>query len=136
MQFTVTSQQDDGRTVVSVTGEIDVYTAPALQERMYELMDHGHRDLVVDLATVEFVDSSGLGVLVAVLKRVRSLQGRLRLVCDRPNILNLFLITGLTGLFQILPSLDPSDEERAAAANTPGLTAMVGGSASSPTGER
>jgi anti-sigma B factor antagonist len=106
VQFIVTSWHEEGRTVVSATGEIDLYKAPALQERMYELIDAGHAHLVVDLGSVEFLDSSGLGVLVATLKRVRAREGSLRLVCDQQSLLNLFSITGLIDIFEILPTLD------------------------------
>jgi anti-sigma B factor antagonist len=105
VELTVTSRQEAARTVITVAGEIDVYTAPGLRERLNELVAAGHYDLVVDLERVEFLDSTGLGVLVGGLKRARSHEGNLRLVCDQEKILKVFRITGLTRVFPIHASL-------------------------------
>jgi anti-sigma B factor antagonist len=93
-------------TVLAVKGEVDVYTAPRLRERLVELVSQGHRQLVVDLEGVEFLDSTGLGVLVGGLKRVRSHDGDLGLVCTQSRILKVFEITGLTKVFSIYDSVD------------------------------
>jgi anti-sigma B factor antagonist len=106
MDLSVMSRREGTRTVISVTGEIDVYTAPTLRERLNELVARGEYDLVVDMAGVEFLDSTGLGVLVGGLKRTRSHQGTLRLVCNQEKIIKVFRITGLTKVFPIYASLD------------------------------
>jgi anti-sigma B factor antagonist len=106
VELTVSSRQEGVHTIVSVRGEIDVYTAPSLRERLNELVASGHYDLIVDLEGVEFLDSTGLGVLVGGLKRVRSHDGTLRLVCAQEKILKVFRITGLTKVFPIHPTLD------------------------------
>jgi anti-sigma B factor antagonist len=106
VELTVDSRQEGSRTVVVVNGEIDVYTAPSLRERLNELVAAGHRDLVVDMQGVDFLDSTGLGVLVGGLKRVRSLDGSLQLVCGQEKILKVFRITGLTKVFPIHPTLE------------------------------
>jgi anti-sigma B factor antagonist len=93
-------------TVLAVKGEIDVYTAPRLREQLVELVSQGHRHIVVDLEGVDFLDSTGLGVLVGGLKRVRSNGGDLSLVCTQPRILKVFEITGLTTVFSISRSVD------------------------------
>jgi len=89
-----------------VTGEIDVYTAPALREKLTALVDAGHVDLVVNLTEVRFMDSTGLGLLVGVLKRVRGLDGRLQLVIDSERLLKVFRITALTQVFTIRETVD------------------------------
>ena len=88
-------------TVVEVGGEIDVYTAPKLREQLIDLVSSGQYHLVVDMEGVEFLDSTGLGVLVGGLKRVRAHEGSLRLVCTQERILKIFRITGLTQVFPI-----------------------------------
>jgi len=88
-----------------VAGEIDVYTAPQLREQLVELVDSGRYDLVIDMERVEFLDSTGLGVLVGGLKRVRAHDGSLRLVCTQERILKIFRITGLTKVFPIYDSV-------------------------------
>jgi anti-sigma B factor antagonist len=106
MELSVLSRREGARTVISVTGEIDVYTAPTLRARLNELVSQGQYDLVVDMAGVEFLDSTGLGVLVGGLKRTRSHQGNLRLVCHQEKIIKVFRITGLTKVFPIYANLD------------------------------
>ncbi len=105
MDLSVTSREQDGRTVVEVGGEIDVYTAPVLRERLNDLVGEGKHHLVVDMEQVEFLDSTGLGVLVGGLKRVRSHDGSLHLVCTQEKILKVFRITGLTKVFPIHTSV-------------------------------
>lgn len=96
----------NGYTVLAVRGEVDVYTAPRLRERLVELVSEGVRRMVVDLEGVDFLDSTGLGVLVGGLKRLRSHDGDLALVCTQPRILKVFEITGLTKVFSIHDSVD------------------------------
>ncbi len=96
----------NGFTVVTVRGEIDVYTAPRLRERVVELANQGHYDVIIDLNGVDFLDSTGLGVLVGALKRLRGHDGDLVLVCTQHRILRIFEITGLTKVFVIRDSVD------------------------------
>ena len=102
----------DGIEVVDVEGEIDVYTAPRLRELLIELVNTGFYQLVVNMEKVEFLDSTGLGVLVGGLKRVRAHDGSLELVCTQERILKIFRITGLTKVFGIFDSVDDAREHR------------------------
>jgi anti-sigma B factor antagonist len=92
--------------VVSVTGEIDVATAPELRTQLVDLVGEGRTKLIVDLQAVDFLDSTGLGVLVSTVKRARSGGGDLTLVCTHPHLLKVFEITGLTKVFAIHDTLD------------------------------
>jgi anti-sigma B factor antagonist len=92
--------------VLAVAGEVDVATAPGLRTQLLDLIGQGQRNLVVDLEGVEFLDSTGLGVLVSTVKRVRSEGGDLALVCTRHQILRVFEITGLTTVFAIHETLE------------------------------
>jgi anti-sigma B factor antagonist len=96
----------DGVTVVAVEGEIDVYTAPRLRDRITELVSDGAYQLVVDLEGVDFLDSTGLGVLVGGLKKVRAHGGSLQLVCTQERLLKIFRITGLAKVFAIHSDTD------------------------------
>src|ERR1700745_4217078 len=95
-----------GTEVVDVQGEIDISTAPRLRELLIDLVSTNNYQIVVNLAKVGFVDSTGLGVLVGGLKRVRAHDGSLDLVCTREPILQIFRITGLTKVFGIHDSVD------------------------------
>ena len=106
MELSLNHRTEGGHTILDVAGEVDVYTAPKLREKLVELVGDGHHRLIVDMTKVEFLDSTGLGVLVGGLKRVRSHEGSLALVCDQERILKIFRITGLTKVFPIYDSLD------------------------------
>jgi anti-sigma B factor antagonist len=101
VELSFETSTQDGRSYLAVRGEIDAYTSPRLRERLTELMDQGAFDLVVDLEGVEFMDSTGLGVLVSSLKRAREHDGNLTLVCSRPQILRVLAITGLDRIFEV-----------------------------------
>ena len=105
MELNVITRREGVRTVVSVAGEIDVYTAPSLREQLAELDAQGVSDIVVDMSAVEFLDSTGLGVLVGGLKRARLRGGSLRLVSDQEKILKILRITGLIRVFEIHPDV-------------------------------
>ncbi len=105
MDLVLDVTESDGATVLTVRGEVDVYTAPKLREKLVELVAQGRYTIVVDLEAVDFLDSTGLGVLVGGLKRVRSHDGELILVCTHQRILKVFEITGLTKVFTIHDSL-------------------------------
>jgi anti-sigma B factor antagonist len=85
--------------VLQVAGEVDVYTAPMLRERIREIAAKGAVHLIADLGQVDFLDSTGLGVLVGGLKRLREDGGSLALVITTPRLLRIFQITGLTKAF-------------------------------------
>ncbi len=92
--------------VVAVRGEVDIATAPKLREKLVELASQGAQQVVVDLDAVEFLDSTGLGVLIGGMKRLRGLDGDLTLVCTQPRILKVFEITGLNRAFTIHETVD------------------------------
>lgn len=106
MELSLSTRSQREHTVLEVGGEIDVYTAPQLRERLIELVEGGQQHIVVDMEQVEFLDSTGLGVLVGGLKRVRAQDGSLRLVCGQERILKIFRITGLEKVFAIYPSVE------------------------------
>ena len=101
MDLSLETRQSDGRTIVAVGGEIDVYTAPKLRDRISELVAAGNYDLVIDMEGVDFLDSTGLGVLVGGLKKVRAHEGSMELICNQDRLLKIFRITGLAKVFTI-----------------------------------
>ena len=106
MDLSLSTRTEGDRTVVTVGGEIDVYTAPKLREQLIDLVSSGKYHLIVDMENVDFLDSTGLGVLVGGLKRVRAHDGSLDLVCTQERILKIFRITGLTKVFGIHDTVD------------------------------
>lgn len=80
MTFEVTDGEQGEWAVLRVSGEMDLVTSPVLRQRVHEAVAEGRRSLVLDLSRVVFCDSSGVGVLVATRRLIRSCQGRLRLI--------------------------------------------------------
>jgi len=87
--------------VIDVQGEVDMFTAPKLRERLVETVDQGHYKVIVNLQGVSFMDSTGLGTLVGGLKRVKEHDGTLGLVCSSRPVLRVLSITGLNNVFPI-----------------------------------
>jgi anti-sigma B factor antagonist len=96
----------DDAALLTLRGEIDVYTAPRLRQAIIDLVDGGASRIVVDMEKVDFLDSTGLGVLVGGLKRVRLQEGSLAIVTTQDKILKIFDITGLNKVFPIHSSID------------------------------
>jgi len=94
-------RSDGGAHVINVRGEIHMSTAPGLSRGLTEAIERGHTAIVLDLSGVEFIDSTGLSVLLSGLRQVTALQGRMALVCANPTVLRLFEITSLDHTFDI-----------------------------------
>ena len=101
-EFHIEERVDRGRPVISVTGEIDVATAPQLRECLHRVIARGQATVVLDLLGVTFLDSTALGVLVGALKRCRELGGELHIVVSDARIKKIFEITGLNTIFAIV----------------------------------
>jgi anti-sigma B factor antagonist len=110
MELSMTTRTVGDHTVLDVGGEVDVYTAPRLRERLVELVEQGAKHVVVDLSRVEFLDSTGLGVLVGALKRLRAVNGTLGLVCAHERLLKIFRITALDRVFALYDTVDAATQ--------------------------
>ncbi len=114
VNFAVTTEQLDGDAhVISLSGEVDLYTAPEFKQKLLDVIAQGARSVVVDFSDTTFIDSTTLGVLVGGVKRLRPAGGSLALVCTDDNITKIFEITGLDRVFPI----HSSREEALAAVN-------------------
>ena len=106
MELGLVVRDQDDWAVLTVSGEIDIATAPSLRERLHALLAEDKRQIVVDLDDVGFLDSTALGVLVGVLKRARSEDGEVRIVCTQPRVRKVFEITRLDSAFDLFDSVD------------------------------
>ncbi len=106
MDLRLEVSERDGWSIVDVGGEVDVATAPRLREQLIALVNDQRYHLVVNLEAVDFIDSTGLGVLISGLKRVRTHGGRFSLVCTEPRILKVFEITGLLAVFNVCGTIE------------------------------
>jgi len=106
-QFEMTDEDLDDRTaVVSVRGEIHVTTAPEFSRRLNDVIASGKTRLVLDLLGVDFIDSTGLSVLLNGLRVVTRADGCMAIAAANPTVLRLFEITKLDSTFDIHPTRD------------------------------
>jgi anti-sigma B factor antagonist len=106
MELSIEERSLDALTVVTVVGDIDVFTSPRLRETLLDLIEKGQVNLVVDLAEVEFLDSTGLGVLVGVFHRLRNREGSMSLVGGNERVRRVFHVTQLDRIFTLHPTID------------------------------
>lgn len=106
MDLRLDVSERDGWTVLQIGGEVDVATAPKLREQLLALVNKGCYRIVVDLEEVDFIDSTGLGVLIGARKRVGLQEGDMKLVCTEARIIKVFEITGLNKVFEIHASVN------------------------------
>jgi anti-sigma B factor antagonist len=118
MNFSVATERDGDDVVISVAGEVDLYTAPELKQELVRVIEEGTRNVIVDMSETTFIDSTTLGVLVSGLKRLRPSGGQLALVVTDRNIRKVFDITGLDRVFPIHETR--AEASRAFPANAPG----------------
>ena len=119
MNFDIkTEQLGEDAYVISLAGEVDLYTAPEFKQQLLDVIAKGAKDVVVDFTRTTFIDSTTLGVLVGGVKRLRAQDGRLALVCSDRNITKIFEITGLDRVFTIYPTRDEALAKTGASAQS------------------
>jgi len=105
-----TSTVENVAEIVSINGEIDVYTSPQVKQVINALIEKGIYNLIINLEQVRYIDSTGLGVLIGALKKVREQNGHIFLVCVDQQIKKVFTITGLIKIFKIFENNDKAIE--------------------------
>lgn len=105
-------EHDGDAIVYRLKGSLDFETAPSLRAALMEAADEGKHDIVVELAHLEFLDSSGLGALIGAHKRALEHEGRVRLIISPGPIERLLTITGLMNVLAVYPSIDAALEDR------------------------
>jgi anti-sigma B factor antagonist len=110
-EFDIACEYMGAYCVVEVRGEVDVYTAPKLREQLHQAVHGGAHAVVVDAAGIEFIDSSGLGVLVGVFKQLRRRRGVLAVAGAPENVAKMLRITGLATVFLVADSVAGAIED-------------------------
>ena len=106
MDLVVHSHGTGDWTILTIAGELDVVGAPELRQLVLREVAAGHHHLVLDLTGVDYIDSFGLGVLIGALKRVRLLDGELRLVVPGSRVRRVLEVCDLDRVFVLYPDLD------------------------------
>lgn len=101
----------NGWTVVEVDGDVDIHTAGLVREAVVKLLDQGHVHFVLDLGFVTFMDSMGLGAIIAVTKRVQERAGSLRIASASARTARVFELTGLSETYEFFPSADEATRD-------------------------
>ncbi|GGN61385.1 anti-sigma factor antagonist [Streptomyces albiflavescens] len=111
MTLKMTDGEEGGWAVLRVSGELDLVTSPVLRQRVHDAVADGRHSLVLDLSEVLFCDSSGVGVLIATRRLIRSCQGRLRLILpaqgalDGSHVNRVLAALGVRRLFDVYPDV-------------------------------
>lgn len=117
MAFKVNGGEQGEWSVLQVAGELDLVTSPVLRQRVHEAVAEGQHHLVLDLSEVFFCDSSGVGVLIAARRLIRSCQGSLRLILpargavDGSHVNRVLGALGVRRLFDVYPDLAAAVDE-------------------------
>ncbi|NWF27909.1 STAS domain-containing protein [Streptomyces sp. PKU-EA00015] len=118
MMLKVAETRQGAWTVLHVCGELDLVSSPVVRQRVHDAVAAGDRDVVLDLSEVFFCDSSGVGVLVAARRLMRSCQGRLRLILpargaeEGSHVNRVLSALGVRRLFEVYAdALSATDDE-------------------------
>ena len=111
MSFTFRKDEDKGVVVLGVDGQLIVGNRHELKQKVLDALEQGERKFLIDFTSTGYIDSSGLGVLVSLSKKIREIGGELRLAGLNEDLRTLFELTKLDSLFAIA---DTADEALAA----------------------
>jgi anti-sigma B factor antagonist len=107
------TENGGGTLVFKLRGSLDLATAPTVRAALTDAAEKSSRDLIVDLTQLEFLDSTGLGVLIGAHRRAAERNGSFRLIISDGPISRLLNITGLIGVFAVYHSIEDARNDRA-----------------------
>ncbi len=98
-------EEKEGYHIVTPIGELDIYTVPLFRKVVLKLEGDRRHDMILDLSRLTFLDSSGLGSLIEIFQKVRSVDGEIAYVVSNPRIIKIFRLVDLDKVFPIFPNL-------------------------------
>lgn len=101
MSININSKLDNDFWNVSIGGELDVSSAEQLKNQLHKIVDDKMLDVKIDLTNLEYIDSTGLGVMIGVLKKLRVNEKEIYILNPRSNVKKIFTITGLDKIFKM-----------------------------------
>lgn len=101
MNLDIVKEEREQAFILVLNGEVDVYTAPKLKDELMPLVEKENHEVMIDLSHVDYMDSTGLGVIIGALKSSKSKQGQLKLRNATARLNRLFKITGLAEVMDI-----------------------------------
>jgi anti-sigma B factor antagonist len=106
------SEREGETLVFALRGSLDLATSPTVKAALSDAIERGESKLIVDLRQLEFLDSTGLSVLIGAHRRAAERGGSLRLVVSEGQILRLLTITGLVAVFSVYHSTEDATNDR------------------------
>lgn len=100
-ELKISYEHSDETVKVTLVGEVDIYTSQKFKEKLYDIVDSTKSDLMIDCKDLNYIDSTGLGILVGTLKKSKTYGKKVCISNLKENIKKLFLITGLDKVFII-----------------------------------
>ena len=101
MSLEIESKIQDSIIEIKPIGEVDIYTSPELKNQIFSLIEERNTSIISDGESLEYIDSTGLGVLMSIYKKMQENSLNLEIINLKPNIYKLFDITGLNKVFNI-----------------------------------
>jgi len=101
MSLEIESKIQDSIIEIKPIGEVDIYTSPELKNQIFALIEERNNDIIIDCESLDYIDSTGLGVLMSIYKKMQANSLNLEIINLKPNIYKLFDITGLNKVFNI-----------------------------------
>lgn len=101
MSLEIENKIQDSIIEIKPIGEVDIYTSPKLKNQIFALIEERNTDIIIDGESLEYIDSTGLGVLMSIYKKMQENSLNLNIINLKPNIYKLFDITGLNKVFNI-----------------------------------
>ncbi len=96
----ITERRVDNVNVVSLVGKIDAASTGEVEKRLNDLISSGNKYLVLNFSGTDYINSSGLRVMLSSLKKLRKTQGDLKMACAKPMVKQVFSMAGFTSLFE------------------------------------
>ncbi|MCX7869985.1 MAG: STAS domain-containing protein [bacterium] len=110
MNVNLLVEKKENYVVINIEGEVDTYTSPKVKSDILKEIEE-YKNIIISMEKVKFIDSTGLGVLIGVLKKVKEKEGKMIIVSPNSYINQIFEITGLFKVFKIVNSLNEAIDE-------------------------
>jgi anti-sigma B factor antagonist len=108
-----TNDSEKGTLTFNVSGEVDVFSSTELKDALEHAIHQGSTKIILCMSGVEYIDSTGLGVLINAMKAAKEKEGVLIIVSPSPRVVRLFDLTGVTSLFTICDTLEDANQSEA-----------------------
>lgn len=103
MNLTIDIKKEGKKHIVKLRGEIDVFTAPTLREKLIPLTEETGNDIKIDLEEISYLDSTGLGAFIQAYKSSKQHNSELEIIHVKKRVFRLFQVTGLNDIMEVVP---------------------------------